>query len=238
MKNKYELVDGSPRYGSRSENHTQASVPAVFGRVEESVNAASMLGLDHLAAAIDRRLTAPWSDREDPLVAGLRKAHPEELAAARALVRLHLGSQRQWRLKAHAVRDQHLAATISRRKASGNFREIVFLRLGLMLALVAPPVYVVTTSREDILELVLTGVACIAAAFIAGYFLTVRSRIPVMPNIRGAWLGELRDDVVNATLIAILQNKAAVLDQSTVVAAERGWKSIRSASAAVDSLQN
>jgi hypothetical protein len=238
MNNDYELVDGSPRYGSRSEDHTPATAPATLGRAEEYAEAASRLGLDHLAAAIDRRLTASWADREDPLVAGLRKAHPEELAAARALVKLHLGSQRQWRLKAQAVRDKHLAATVRRRRAAGSAREIMFLRLGLMLALIAPPVYILTTSRDDILKLVLTGAACIAVAFIGGHFLTIRSRIPVMPNIKGAWLNELRDDVVNATLVAILLNKATVLDDKTVAAAEQGWNSIRSAAAAVESLQN
>lgn len=48
----------------------------------------------------------------------LRDDHPEELAAARALVKLHLGSQRQWRLKAQAVRDNLLAYVVGRRKAS------------------------------------------------------------------------------------------------------------------------
>jgi hypothetical protein len=53
-----------------------------------------------------------------------------------------------------------------------------------MAALIAPPAYVVATSREDILKLVLTGVVCITAALIGGHTITVRSRIPVMPNIR------------------------------------------------------
>ena len=112
------------------------------------------------------------------------------------------------------------------------------MRLGLMLALITPPAYVVATSQEDILKLLLTGAACIAAAFIGGHFITVRSRIPVMPNIKGAWLNELREDIVNATLVAVLRNKAAVVDGRTVAAAERGWKSIRSAAAAVESLQS
>ncbi|WP_247046270.1 hypothetical protein [Arthrobacter rhizosphaerae] len=238
MNNEYELVDGTPRYGSRSGDHKPVAVVAALGRAEEYAEAASRLGLDHIAAAIDRRLTAPWADREDPLVAGLRKTHPDELAAAHALVKLHLGSQRQWRLKAQAIRDKHLDATMRRRRSAGVGREILFMRLGLMLALITPPAYVVATSQEDILKLLLTGAACIAAAFIGGHFITVRSRIPVMPNIKGAWLNELREDIVNATLVAVLRNKAAVVDGRTVAAAERGWKSIRSAAAAVESLQS
>ncbi|HEY3573447.1 MAG TPA: hypothetical protein VGK98_06435 [Arthrobacter sp.] len=233
MSNEYQLVDGSPRYGSRSDDHAQNAAQAA--RVEEAAEAAARLGLDDMAAAIDRRLNASWADREDPAVTALRKNHPEELAAAKALVKLRLGTQRQWRLKAQAVRDRHLEPVMRRRRASGGATEILLLRLGLLIALIAPPAYVVATatSREDILKLVLTGAACIAAAVIGGHFLTVRARIPEMPNIRSAWLNELRQDVVNATLIAILQNKGSGPDAATAEAGLRGWRSIQQAAQAV-----
>lgn len=237
VNNKYQLVDGSPRYGARRDEAPQQTGPAQIRRVEEIAEAAARLGLDHLAAAIDRRLTSFWADKEDPLIAALRAEHSEELAAARALVRLHLGSQRQWRLKAQAVRDEHLAATTRRRKASGSVAEILFLRIGLMIALIAPPAFVVATSREDIVKLVLTGAGCIALALIGGHFLTVHARVPVTPNIRGPWLNELREDVINATLVAILQHKGADLDRRQVAVGRRGWDSITTAAKAVESLQ-
>lgn len=106
-----------------------------------------------------------------------------------------------------------------------------------MLALIAPPAFVVATSRDDIVKLVLTGVVCIAAALVGGHFITVRSRVPVMPSIRGAWLNELRDNVVNATLVAILQNKGVTLDRRMVTAGRRGWDSIAAAAKVVDALQ-
>lgn len=239
MNNKYELVDGSPRYGSRSEDHSMpetAPVPSV--RAEEAAQTAAGLGLDHLAAAIDRRLTRSWSDKEDPLLIGLRKSHPEDLGAARAMVKQHLGSQRQWRLKAQAERDKHLAATRRRRRDSGSAREILFLRLGLLMALIAPPAYVAASSKDDILKLLLTGNVCIAAAFLGGHLITVRARVPVMPNIPGPWLNELREDVVNATLVSILQNNDITVDPRTAAAARRRWQSIVSAAKAVDALQS
>lgn len=239
MSNEYHLADGSPRYGSRDENHTpHQKVPAPRIRAEEPAELASRLGLDHLAAAIDRRLTSSWADQENPLVTALRAKHPEELVAARALVALQLGSQRQWRMKAQAVRDKHLAATMRRRKAAGSALEIVFLRIVLMIALIAPPLYIVATSKEDLLKLTLTGAACVAAAFAGGHLITIRSRVPAMPNIRGPWLAELRDDVVNATLLAILLSKGVALESTTVAAAERGLKSMRAAHAAVEALQS
>ena len=157
------------------------------------------LGLDDMAAAIARRLGSAWADTQDGALAALRQDNPEELAAARELVKLHLGSQRQWRLKAQAVRDQQLASLVARRKASGSAREIL-------------------------------------AALAGGHFLTIRARVPVMPVIRGPWLNELREDIVNATLVAILQNKGVALDARTVAAGRCGWESIQAASKAVAAL--
>lgn len=238
MSNEYHLADGSPRYGSRDKHHTpHQKVTAPRIRVEGPAELASRMGLDHLAAAIDRRLTGSWADRENPLVTALRAEHPEELVAARALVALQLGSQRQWRMKAQAIRDKHLASTMRRRRAAGSAREILFLRSVLMIALIAPPLYIMATSMEDLLKLTLTGVACVAAAFAGGHFLTIRSRVPAMPNIRGHWLAELREDVLNATLLAILLSKDVIVESRTVAAAERGIKSMRAAHIAVEALQ-
>lgn len=237
MSNEYQLVDGSPRYGRRAEADAAGqAAPAPAVRVEEAAESAASLGLDDLAAAIDRRLVSSWADGPDPLVTGMRKEHPEELAAARALVKLHLGTQRQWRLKAQVVRDKHLAPTLHRRRTAGSAREILVQRLGLMAALIFPPAYIVATSREDLVKLIVTGAVCFALALIGGHFLTVRARVPVMPNIRAAWLTELREDIVDATLVAILQSKGADLDSRTADAGRQGWNSIQAATNAVAAL--
>lgn len=239
MGNEYHLADGSPRYGHRSEQaSTYHSTPAVTVRVEETAEGAARLGLDDLAGAIDRRLGGTWADAPDPVVAALRKNHPAELAAARALVKLHLGSQRQWRLKAQAVRDKQLEGILARRRASGSARTILAMRLGLMAALITPSAYIVATDQENYLKLLIIGIICFVAALVGGHLLTIRARVPVMPTIRGPWLGELRDDIVDATLVAILQNKGVELDGRTVVAGRRGWESIQAATQAVASLRS
>ncbi|MET4144201.1 hypothetical protein [Arthrobacter sp. UYCo732] len=239
MSNEYHLADGSPRYGHRTEE-SSATQPgqAVTVRVEEAAQGAARLGLDDMAAAIDRRLSSAWADAPDPLVTSLRKEHPEELAAARALVKLHLGSQRQWRLKAQEVRDKQLSALVARRKASGSAIQILLMRLGLMAALIFLPAYVVVTDQENYVKLLITGALCFAAALIGGHFLTIRARVPVMPNIRGPWLTELREDVVDATLAAILQNKGVALDSRTAAACRRGWTSIQAASKAMAAVRD
>lgn len=88
MSNQYQLCDGSPRYGHRAETPAPHQGPPA--RVEEAVEGAARLGLDAMAAAINRRLTSAWADKTNPLVAALREDYPEELAAARELALLHL----------------------------------------------------------------------------------------------------------------------------------------------------
>jgi hypothetical protein len=236
MSNQYHLADGTPRYGHRTEASPAGTAPPATVRVEEAAEGAARLGLDDMAAAIDRRLGSDWADAQDQALATLREQNPDELAAARELVKLHLGTQRQWRLKAQAVRDKQLAGLVARRKASGSAREILALRLALLVALIAPPAYIVATDQEHYLKLLIVGIICLVAALAGGHFLTIRARIPVMPNIRGPWLNELREDVVNATLVAILQNKGTILDGRTVAAGRRGWESIQAASKAVAAL--
>jgi hypothetical protein len=203
LSNEYRLGDGMPRYGSRSEGYTPDDMaPAAALRVEEAAEGAARLGLDEMAAAIDRRLTSSWADKDNPLVTEMRAAHPEELAAARALVKLHLGNQRQWRLKAEAVRNKRLGATMRRRRSSGSAREVFALRAILMVGLIALPSYIAATDRDDLLKLVLVGIGCIAVAMTGGHYITVHARVPVMPNIRAAWLAELREAIIDATLVA------------------------------------
>lgn len=232
MSNDYHLSDGSPRYGNREEASGELSLSGAAIRVEEAAEGAARLSLDDMTAAIDRRLESAWSEVPDPSVTALRKEYPEELAAARALVNVHLGTQRQWRLKAQGIRDKRLAATTGRRRASGLAQKILLLRIGLIIALIAPPAYVVSTNQNDLVKLVVTGAFCLVAAFVGGHYLTVMARVPVMPTIRGPWLTEIRDDIVNATLVAILLNKGIFVEGATVVAARRGWQSVQVAAKA------
>ncbi|ELT43547.1 hypothetical protein [Arthrobacter nitrophenolicus] len=236
MSNGYNLADGTPRYGRRTGPGQNQQPTAVAPRVEEAAIGAAQLGLDTLAAAIDRRLSSSWADAQDPALMALRNENPEELAAARALVKLHLGSQREWRFKAQAIRDKRLAGMMARRKASGRALEVLALRLGLMAALFAPPAFVLATDQDNLLKLLVVGVICVVAALMGGHFLTVRARVPVMPVIRGPWLNELREDIINATLVAVLQNKGMHMDPETAAAGRRGWESIQAAEEATSRL--
>ncbi|VXC51430.1 hypothetical protein ARTHRO9AX_80126 [Arthrobacter sp. 9AX] len=81
----------------------------------------------------------------------------------------------------YVVRDEERAGTTARRKAAGRAQEVLALRLGLM-APFAPPPFVLVTTADDILELLLVGALCIVAALAGGHFLTSRAGVPTESN--------------------------------------------------------
>lgn len=94
----------------------------------------------------------------------------------------------------------------------------------LIIALIAPPAYIVSANQNDLVKLVINGAVYLVAAFIVGHYLTVMARVPVMPTIRSPWLTEIRENLVASTLVAILLNKGISV-QSTNVAAGRACSS-------------
>ncbi|MEZ2388851.1 hypothetical protein AB6813_04770 [bacterium RCC_150] len=237
----YRLADGSPRYGIRRNAAPSRKVSSLPGNAGDIGREAARLSLDHLEAAINHRLSSAWADQEDPLLVEFRNEHPEELKAARALVHEHLGSNRSWLRKAQAVRDRRLTSLARRRKASGHAAAAFVLRLVLIAGLLLPSIILVANGAP-LLNLVLTGVISLGAAYGAGHAITEWARVPVMPHIRPGWLKELRSDIVDAALLAIVQEKNVQekndVDSRTADAAVRGWKHLRFAATTVDILHD
>lgn len=73
-------------------------------------------------------------------------------------------------------------------------------------------------------------------AIVGGEAITARLRVPVAPRIRRLWLKELRGDITDATLLAVLAQKGIEVDPRTAEAAGRGWESIRYAAETIDRL--
>jgi len=232
----YQLKDGSPRYGVRTEHHqdTGPRQPAgQRGNPEAIAREAGQLGLHHLAAAADHRLTRKWADREDELLVRLREAHPAELAQAEQMVNAKLGNPKRWLLKARANYTRGLSPVIARRQEAGMLSRAMFLRLFLIVLLIVPSVLAVSFS-VPLLYLVFIGIASILLAMYLGGVVSEWLRLPVQPTIRSGWLKELRQDIVDATLLAVLEDQRAVVDSQTTAAAQRGWKHIRFVAAQID----
>jgi hypothetical protein len=220
-----------PRYGIRTGSASAPAAPA--GRPELVAREAAGLGLHHLAAAMEHRITRAWADRPDPLLMQLRSDHPEDLAAAEVIVKAELGGRRSWLLKAQSAHNRYLAPVTARRRAAGLLPKALVLRLSLIALLILPSLLMVVF-EAPLAALVLTGAASVIAALVAGQAIHAWLRIPVQPAIRPRWLKEIRTDIVDATLLAILQGRGVDVDPQTALAAGRGWQHIRFVAAALD----
>jgi hypothetical protein len=193
--------------------------------------------LHHLAAAMEHRITRAWADRPDPLLVQLRSGHPEDLAAAEAIVKAELGSRRSWLLKAQSAHNRYLAPVTARRRAAGRMPKAMVLRLSLIALLILPALLLVVFDAP-LAALVLTGAASVIAALVAGQAINAWLRIPVQPAIRRPWLKEIRTDITDAVLLATLQRRGVTVDPRTAQAAGRGWRHIRFVAAALDRIDD
>ncbi|NKX56252.1 hypothetical protein [Arthrobacter mobilis] len=232
----YLLSDGSPRYGIRTETALPSSAPAWPDDARLVPREASRLGLQHLAAAIDSRLTRAWADKEDPLLAALRAGHPAELAAAEDLVNAELGGRTAWLRKAQANRAAFLAPVAGRRQADGRYGTAVLQRAVLVLVLTGVAGAVAAATQGNLLPLLAAGLAVCGLAYVLGNLVTARLRLPVPARLQSAWLEEIRRDITDATLLSILRSKGVDVDERTARAAVRGWEHLRFVAAKVDEI--
>ncbi|MCG2624893.1 hypothetical protein LVY72_23670 [Arthrobacter sp. I2-34] len=232
----YLLADGSPRYGVRRDG---AEPPVIKARPADPrliARDAARLGLHHLAAAVDSRLTRSWADQDDPLLATLRARHAAELAEAESLVKAELGGRTAWLRRARANHGAFLAPAVGRRKADGRYGAAALQRAVLVLALTGAAGFVAVATHGDVLALLIAGLAVCGLAYLLGGMVTERLRLPVPARLRGIWLQEIRRDITDATLLAILRAKGADVDAPTARAAGRGWAHLQTVAATVDGI--
>lgn len=231
------LANGSPRYGVRTEEGAESDriggTPAIAIGPEQVVRQASRLGLHHLAAAIDHRLTRTWADEDDPLVAQLRAEHPETLKEAGDLVKSGLGSNMKWLKAVQNVHDSVLSPVTERRRRAGKIRSATWQRGALLVTLPAPAAFVMAAGFP-LEALVAVGVGSVLAAAVLGESITAGLRLPVVGKIRSTWLEEIRSDIVDATFLALLQRRNSVIDARAAKAAARGWHHIQFVASKVD----
>lgn len=231
------MAPGSPRYGIRTDEGTErdriGGTRAIAVGPEQVVRQASRLGLHHLSAAIDHRLTRTWADEDDPLIVRLRAKHPETLKEAAELVKSGLGSNMKWLKAVQHVHDSVLSPVTERRRRAGKVRSATWQRATLLVALPAPAAFVMAAGFP-LEALVAVGVGSVLAAAVLGDAITVGLRLPVVGKIRPGWLEEVRSDIVDATFLALLQRRNSAIDAKTAKAAARGWNHIQFVVSKVD----
>jgi hypothetical protein len=233
----YLLADGAPRYGVRTQEPAPAAgMPALPADARLVPRAAARLGLHHLAAAVDSRLTRSWADTDDPLLAALRARHRSELAEAEELVQAELGGRAAWLRRAAANHAAFLAPVAGRRKADGRHGAAALQRALLALVLTGVAGFVAIATDGNVLSLLVAGVLLSGLAYVLGSMVTVRLRLPVPVRLRGAWLQEIRRDITDATLLAVLRANGVDVDERTARATRRGWEHLQAVAAKVDGI--
>lgn len=223
----YENLDGSPRYGIRTLEPTpSAAEPSSAASPIYIIRYAAGLDRIALAAAIDSRLRQSWADEDDPLLVRLRADHRNELREARRFVKSVLGTNSKWLDTSAAHFYVNLAPVITRRRAAGRTASATVERLGLFVLLILPPLLLVIGGASLAL-LLASGIVSSILAVVLGETITARLRLPVAPVIRKPWLQELRRDIEDATLLALLQAKGIEVDPDTAKAAMRGWEHLK-----------
>ncbi|TSE14994.1 hypothetical protein B1A87_002730 [Arthrobacter sp. KBS0703] len=226
----YMLADGSPRYGIRTTGLAQVSVATAPNliRVGQTADAAALLDAAELKLAVQHRFVLDKYNHADAeIISGLRADHPEELKEAEATVAKRLDSPAVWM---RGAKTAYTEAVIEEAQMDGTLmRQLAasLMSIGLSVAMLVIVIGLAATKAPPLISLVI----------VLGIYLGTRpiqrklgrtvdpGSLPTRIDREDARF--LWDDVVNATLVAVLQSKDIPLDQGTVKAALRGWNHTR-----------
>lgn len=226
----YMLADGSPRYGIRTTGLGQASVSTVPNliRVGQTADAAALLDAAELKLAVQHRFVLDkfnFADAE--IISGLRADHPEELKEAEAIVAKRLGSPSVWM---RGAKTAYTEAVIEEAQMDGTLmRQLTasLMSIGLTMAMLVIVIGLAVMQAPP-----LTSLLIVLAIYLGTRPIQRKLGRTVDPGslptrIERDEARALWDDVVNATLVAVLQNKDIPLDQGSIKAALRGWNHTR-----------
>ncbi|MET4144202.1 hypothetical protein [Arthrobacter sp. UYCo732] len=226
----YMLADGSPRYGIRTTGLVPTPVAAVTGlvRVGQTADAAALLDAAELKLALQHRFVLDRVNHADAeIITHLRAEHPGELKEAESIVAERLGSPTVW------MRGAKSAYAEARAEEAHNdgtlFRQLgaALKSLGLTVAMLVVIIGLTVVQAPP-----LTSLGIIVGMFLAARPIQKQVNRTINPGgistrIDEEDAGILWDDVVNATLVSVLQNKDIPVDRASTTAALRGWNHTR-----------
>lgn len=225
----YMLEDGSPRYGIRTTGlEAIAEAPArPQATVAQTADAAAQLDGAELKLAAQHRYILDRFRQDAEVISSLREAHPEELKLAEAAVEARLGSPRTW---IFGARKAYIDTTIDDAEKSGTMVSQFTAMMTSLGISIGSLVILIGMMVNNVPPLPFLGVTL-------GLWLIL---IPVRRKLdRTADRSTLPhdvskdealafwDDVVNATFLAVLQNKGVEVDLATSAALTRGWNHTR-----------
>lgn len=226
----YMLADGSPRYGIRTTGLSSipvATVPSLM-RVGQTADAAALLDAAELKLAVQHRFVLDKFNHADAeIISDLRGAHPEELKEAEAIVAERLGSPSVWM---RGAKTAYIESVIEEAKADGTLvRQFAsaLMSLGLSVALLVIVIGLAVLDAPSSAFLAIVVAMSLGARPVQKKLgRTVNpGGVPTRVDREDARI--LWADIVNATLVSVMQNKGIPVDQATSKAALRGWNHTR-----------
>jgi hypothetical protein len=229
----YLLADGSPRYGIRIGDgpygapapeptpETAAPEPARGGEAADAIlQKALAFDTDQLAAAQNHRFEQTWAEQDDELVLAFRAEHADLAELAVRTTSEALKSNVKW-----FVRSAMPAA-----KVHGNVRRSRSLALRGSVNLVK---FLFRTSRLLIVWLMVTGPTpeAIAGGLVLFFLLRMfarmnqaRLKLPLSARLRWAGFRDLRRDITDAVLLALVVGDGRTVAPDAAAAVGWGWK--------------
>jgi hypothetical protein len=234
----YLLADGSPRYGIRT-----ADAPAVPASAASKplagklpVEIAAGLHRQHLAMAAALRTVRLRTDDATERVARLRTDHVVEYALAVAAAEEHLGSPRKWRQASLENFSEEVTSPVM--KSRSGMSRFVILGVAILCFTAGIPVLAIGLpfmGHELLVVLTVLWTYLFLGAKAVGHLYKKR-RYPEKFALNGYLVRDLYEDVVDATLVCLLQDKGVEIDPVTEKMATRGWRDIQAVAAKVDEI--
>ncbi|GAA4034670.1 hypothetical protein GCM10023063_18530 [Arthrobacter methylotrophus] len=224
----YMLEDGSPRYGIRTTGLESVVTPArPLATVAQTADAAAQLDGAELKLAAQHRYILDRFRQDAAVISSLREAHPEELKLAEAAVETRLGSPKVW---IRGARKAYVETTVEDAEKTGTLGSLLVTMLMSLAISIGSLVIIIGMMVQQTPPLVFLGVNL---ALWLG-LIPIRKKLErtaghgTLPdNVSKDEARVFWDDVVNATFLAVLQNKGIAVDLATAAVLTRGWNHTR-----------
>ena len=221
----YEMADGSPRYGLRT-SETSAMTPvraAARGSATRIVERAATFDAVQLRTAVDYRYTLERFEADATLIEALRACNPSELKEAENIVKHRLKSPSGWLRGAIRIHDEELVSS----GTTDDINQLTRYAAGIAsLLLTVVPLLVWIGAKAAKLD-DLTAIALLVVSMVGAmpFQKRLRRKMGGMLPMRldAIEMKMLWADVVNATLVAVMQENGKNADSATQMAACRGW---------------
>ncbi|QOT19348.1 hypothetical protein [Paenarthrobacter sp. YJN-5] len=236
----YMREDGSPRYGIRTTGlEAFAEAPArPLVTVAQTADAAAQLDGAELKLAAEHRYVLDLFKEDAEVISSLREAHAEELKLAEAAVEARLASPWTWM---SAAKRSYIESTIDDAEKAGTMVSqlaSLLMSMGISVGSLVIMIGMVILQVPPLPYLGVCLVMLLVLVPIRRKLDRATDRTTLPHDVSKDEAQVFWDDVVNATLLAVLQNKGVEVDLATAASLTRGWNHTRYVSTVAQELRS